>query len=133
MTEFDGSAWYAAAKSSVSWDSVSWSDVSWSDVSWTDVSWSDVSWSDVSWSDVSWSDVLAAADVSWEDNAEAEVGNPEGDYFTTPKDEALAGGLGLAKRLGRADSVGTKIPSRGGQRGSPGSPFLGKTPTASRR
>ena len=35
MTEFDGSAWYAAAKASVSWDSVSWSDVSWSDVSWT--------------------------------------------------------------------------------------------------
>ena len=97
MTEFDGSAWYAAAKSSVSWDSVSWSDVSWSDVSWTDVSWSDVSWSDVSWSDVSWSDVLAAADVSWEDNAEAEVGNPEGDYVTTPDDEALAGELGLAE------------------------------------
>ncbi|MFL5973249.1 MAG: S8 family serine peptidase [Gaiellaceae bacterium] len=96
MTEFDGSAWYAAAKASVSWDSVSWSDVSWSDVSWTDVSWSDVSWSDVSWSDVSWSDVLAAADVSWEDNAEAEVGNPEGDYITTPEDEALAADLGLA-------------------------------------
>ena len=95
-TEFDGSAWYAAAKSSVSWDSVSWSDVSWSDVSWSDVSWSDVSWSDVSWSDVSWSDVLAAADVSWEDNAEAEVGNPEGDYLTTPEDEALAAELGLA-------------------------------------
>jgi serine protease AprX len=97
MTEFDGSAWYAAAKSSVSWDSVSWSDVSWSDVSWSDVSWSDVSWSDVSWSDVSWSDVLAAADVSWEDNAEAEVGNPEGDYVTTPEDEALAAELGLAE------------------------------------
>jgi serine protease AprX len=97
MTEFDGSAWYAAAKSSVSWDSVSWSDVSWSDVSWSDVSWSDVSWSDVSWSDVSWSDVLAAADVSWEDNAESEVGNPEGDYVTTPEDEALAAELGLAE------------------------------------
>ncbi|HEX2495357.1 MAG TPA: S8 family serine peptidase [Gaiellaceae bacterium] len=96
-TEFDGSAWYAAAKASVSWDSVSWSDVSWSDVSWTDVSWSDVSWSDVSWSDVSWSDVLAAADVSWEDNAESEVGNPEGDYVTTPEDEALAAELGLAE------------------------------------
>jgi serine protease AprX len=96
MTEFDGSAWSAAAKASVSWDSVSWSDVSWSDVSWTDVSWSDVSWSDVSWSDVSWSDVLAAADVSWEDNAEAEVGNPEGDYITTPEEEALAAELGLA-------------------------------------
>jgi serine protease AprX len=97
MTEFDGSAWYAAARSSVSWDSVSWSDVSWSDVSWTDVSWSDVSWSDVSWSDVSWSDVLAAADVSWEDNAESEVGNPQGDYVTTPEDEALAAELGLAE------------------------------------
>jgi hypothetical protein len=97
MTEFDGSAWYAAAKESVSWDSVSWSDVSWSDVSWTDVSWSDVSWSDVSWSDVSWSDVLAAVDVSWEDNAETEVANPEGDYITTPEDEALAAELGLAE------------------------------------
>ena len=96
-TEFDGSAWYTAATASVSWDSVSWSDVSWSDVSWSDVSWSDVSWSDVSWSDVSWSDVLAAADVSWEDNAEAEVGNPEGDYLTTPEDEALAAELGLAE------------------------------------
>ena len=66
-------------------------------MSWTDVSWSDVSWSDVSWSDVSWSDVLAAADVSWEDNAESEVGNPEGDYVTTPEDEALAAELGLAE------------------------------------
>jgi serine protease AprX len=97
MTEFDGTAWYAAAKASVSWDSVSWSDVSWSDVSWTDVSWADVSWSDVSWSDVSWSDVLAAADVSWEDNAETEVANPEGDYISTPEDEALAAELGLAE------------------------------------
>ena len=97
MTEFDGSAWNAAARASVSWDSVSWSDVSWSDVSWTDVSWSDVSWSDVSWSDVSWSDVLAAADVSWEDNAETEVANPEGDYVTTPEDEALAANLGLTE------------------------------------
>ena len=93
--EFDGPAWYAAAKASVSWDSVSWSDVSWSDVSWTDVSWADVSWSDVSWSDVSWSDVLAAADVSWEDNAEGEAANPEGDYISTPEEEALAAELGL--------------------------------------
>jgi serine protease AprX len=88
--EFEGPAWYAAAKASVSWDSVSWSDVSWSDVSW-----SDVSWSDVSWSDVSWSDVLAAADVSWEDNAEAETTNPGGDYVSTPEEEALAAELGL--------------------------------------
>jgi hypothetical protein len=95
--EFDGTAWYAAAKASVSWDSVSWSDVSWSDVSWTDVSWADVSWSDVSWSDVSWSDVLAAADVSWEDNAEGEVANPEGDYVSTPEEEALAAELGLVE------------------------------------
>ena len=87
---FDGSAWYAAAKSSASWDSVSWSDASWSDVSWTDVSWSDVSWSDASWSDVSWSDVLAAADVSWEDAAEAEVSSPLGDYFMTAEEEAAA-------------------------------------------
>ncbi len=88
--EFDGAAWRTAAKSAVSWDSVSWSDVSWSDVSWTDVSWSDVSWSDVSWSDVSWSDVLAAADVSWEDNAEGETGSPDGDYVLTPEEEAAA-------------------------------------------
>jgi subtilisin family serine protease len=87
---FDGSAWYAAAKSSVSWDSVSWTDVSWTDVSWTDASWADVSWSDVSWSDVSWSDVLAAADVSWEDNAESETGSPDGDYILTPEEEAAA-------------------------------------------
>ncbi|HET9323864.1 MAG TPA: S8 family serine peptidase [Gaiellaceae bacterium] len=93
--EFDGPGWYAAAKASVSWDSVSWSDVSWSDVSWTDVSWSDVSWSDVSWTDVSWSDVLAAADVSWEDNAETETTNPGGDYVSTPEEEALAAELGL--------------------------------------
>jgi serine protease AprX len=90
MPEFDGSAWYTAAKSSVSWDSASWSDASWSDVSWTDASWADVSWSDVSWSDVSWSDVLAAADVSWEDAAEAEVGSPDGDYVMTPEEEAAA-------------------------------------------
>jgi serine protease AprX len=88
--EFDGTAWYTAARSSVSWDSVSWSDVSWTDVSWTDVSWADVSWSDVSWADVSWSDVLAAADVSWEDNAEGETGSPEGDYLLTPEEEAAA-------------------------------------------
>ncbi len=90
VLEFDGPAWRAAAKSTVSWDSVSWSDVSWSDVSWTDVSWADVSWSDVSWADVSWSDVLAAEDVSWEDNAEGEVGAPEGDYVMTPEEEAAA-------------------------------------------
>jgi serine protease AprX len=96
-SEFDGTAWYAAAKASVSWDSVSWSDVSWSDVSWTDVSWSDVSWTDVSWSDVSWSDVLAAADVSWEDNAEGEVASPDGDYVSTPEEEALAAELGLVE------------------------------------
>jgi serine protease AprX len=95
ITAFDGAAWHAAAKSSVSWDSVSWSDVSWSDVSWTDVSWADVSWSDVSWADVSWSDVLAAADVSWEDNAEGETGAPTGDYVLTPEEEAAAVELGL--------------------------------------
>jgi serine protease AprX len=89
-SEFDGTAWYAAAKSSVSWDSASWSDASWSDVSWSDASWSDVSWSDASWSDVSWSDVLAAADVSWEDAAEAEVASPDGDYVMTPEEEASA-------------------------------------------
>jgi serine protease AprX len=89
-TTFDGAAWYAAAKASVSWDSASWSDVSWSDVSWSDASWSDVSWSDASWSDVSWSDVLAAADVSWEDNAEGEPGAPTGDYVMTPEEEAAA-------------------------------------------
>jgi serine protease AprX len=88
--EFNGTAWYTAAKSSASWDSVSWSDVSWSDVSWTDVSWADVSWSDVSWADVSWSDVLAAADVSWEDNAAGEVASPDGEYVMTPEEEALA-------------------------------------------
>ncbi len=98
-TEFDGAAWYAAAKASVSWDSVSWSDVSWTDVSWTDVSWSDVSWSDVSWTDVSWSDVLAAADVSWEDNAEGEVASPTGDYVLTPEEEAAAAELGLIDEL----------------------------------
>ena len=89
-TEFDGAGWYAAAKASASWDSASWSDASWSDVSWTDASWSDVSWSDASWSDVSWSDVLAAADVSWEDNAEGEAGSPTGDYIMTPEEEAAA-------------------------------------------
>jgi serine protease AprX len=89
-TEFDGAAWYAAAKASRAWDAVSWSDASWSDVSWTDVSWADVSWSDVSWSDVSWSDVLAASDVSWEDNAESETGAPAGDYVLTPEEEAAA-------------------------------------------
>ena len=82
--EFDGAAWRAAAKSSASWDSVSWSDVSWSDVSWTDVS---------------WSDVLAAADVSWEDNAEGEVGAPTGDYVLTPEEEAAAAELGLIDQL----------------------------------
>jgi serine protease AprX len=87
---FDGTGWYAAAKSTASWDSVSWSDASWSDVSWTDASWSDVSWSDASWADVSWSDVLAAEDVSWEDAAEAEVSSPEGDYVMTPEEEAAA-------------------------------------------
>ena len=54
-----------------------------------------MSWSDVSWADVSWSDVLAAADVSWEDNAETETANPEGDYVSTPADDALAVELGL--------------------------------------
>jgi serine protease AprX len=88
--EFNGAAWYAAAKASASWDSASWSDASWSDVSWSDASWSDVSWSDASWSDVSWSDVLAAADVSWEDNAEGEVAAPTGDYVMTPEEEAAA-------------------------------------------
>src|SRR5215217_9748208 len=89
-TEFDDAAWYAAAKASASWDSASWSDASWSDVSWSDASWSDVSWSDASWSDVSWSDVLAAADVSWEDNAEGEAVSPTGDYIMTPEEEAAA-------------------------------------------
>jgi serine protease AprX len=89
-TDFDGAAWYAAAKSSASWDSASWSDASWSDVSWSDASWSDVSWSDASWSDVSWSDVLAAADVSWEDNAEGEVASVLGEYVMTPEEEAAA-------------------------------------------
>jgi serine protease AprX len=88
--EFDGTAWYAAAKASASWDSASWSDASWSDVSWSDASWSDVSWSDASWSDVSWSDILAAADVSWEDNAGGEVAAPTGDYVMTPEEEAAA-------------------------------------------
>jgi subtilisin family serine protease len=78
--EFDGAAWYAAAKASASWDSASWSDASWSDVS----------WSDASWSDVSWSDVLAAADVSWEDNAAGETVSVEGDYVMTPEDAAAA-------------------------------------------
>jgi hypothetical protein len=58
-----------------------------------------VSWSDVSWSDVSWSDVLAAADVSWEDNAEGEVGSPTGDYVLTPEEEAAAAELGLIDEL----------------------------------
>jgi serine protease AprX len=89
-TEFDGAAWRAAARASASWDSASWSDASWSDVSWTDASWSDVSWSDASWSDVSWSDVLAAADVSWEDNAEGEAASPLGEYVMTPEEEAAA-------------------------------------------
>jgi serine protease AprX len=89
-TEFAASAWYAAAKANASWDSASWSDASWSDVSWSDASWSDVSWSDASWSDVSWSDVLAAADVSWEDNAEGETGAPAGDYIMTPEEAAAA-------------------------------------------
>jgi serine protease AprX len=88
--DFNAAAWYAAAKASASWDSASWSDASWSDVSWSDASWSDVSWSDASWSDVSWSDVLAAADVSWEDNAEGETGAPTGDYIMTPEEEAAA-------------------------------------------
>jgi serine protease AprX len=106
-TAFDGTAWYAAAKASVSWDSVSWSDVSWTDVSWTDVSWADVSWSDVSWADVSWSDVLAAADVSWEDNAEGETASPAGDYLSTPEEEALAAELGLVEAPPVPDPVET--------------------------
>jgi serine protease AprX len=111
LTEFDGTAWYTAAKSSVSWDSVSWTDVSWSDVSWTDVSWADVSWSDVSWADVSWSDVLAAADVSWEDNAESEVANPEGDYVTTPEEEALAAELGLVETPAAPEPAPDPVPA----------------------
>ena len=78
--EFNGTAWYTAAKASASWDSASWSDASWSDVS----------WSDASWSDVSWSDILAAADVSWEDNAGGEIAAPTGDYVMTPEEEAAA-------------------------------------------
>ena len=78
---FDAASWESAAKSSVSWDSVSW----------TDVSWSDASWQSVSWTDVSWSDNLTLADVSYEDNAELEVGTPPaGDYVMTPEDEAAA-------------------------------------------
>jgi serine protease AprX len=88
---FDAASWESAAKSSVSWDSVSWSDVSWTDASWQSVSWSDASWQSVSWTDVSWSDNLTLADVSFEDNAELEVGSPaEGDYVMTPQDEAAA-------------------------------------------
>jgi hypothetical protein len=88
---FDAASWESAAKSSVSWDSVSWSDVSWTDASWQSVSWSDASWQSVSWTDVSWSDNLSLADVSFEDNAELEVGTPaDGDYIMTPEDEAAA-------------------------------------------
>jgi serine protease AprX len=88
---FDAASWESTAKGSVSWDSVSWSDVSWTDASWQSVSWSDASWQSVSWTDVSWSDNLTLADVSYEDNAELEVGSPlEGDYVMTPEDEAAA-------------------------------------------
>ena len=93
---FDAASWESAALSSVSWDSVSWSDVSWSDASWQSVSWSDVSWTDVSWTDVSWSDNLALADMSYEDNAELEVGVPlTGDYVMTPEEEIAAAAEGL--------------------------------------
>ena len=87
---FDSVSWTDAARSNVSWSDVTWSDVTWSDASWSAVTWSDVTWSDVSWADVTWSDVLAAADVSWEDAAEAEVGAPDGDYLMTPEEEAAA-------------------------------------------
>jgi serine protease AprX len=87
---FDAVSWTDLAKANASWDSVSWTDVTWSDASWSSVTWSDVTWSDVSWADVTWSDVLAAADVSWEDAAESEVGTPAGDYVMTPEEEAAA-------------------------------------------
>lgn len=93
---FDAASWESAAQASVSWDSVSWSDVSWSDASWQSVSWSDASWQSVSWTDVSWSDDLTLADVSYEDNAELEVGTPlGGDYLMTPEEEAAAAAEGL--------------------------------------
>jgi serine protease AprX len=87
---FDAASWTDVAKANASWDSVSWTDVTWSDASWSSATWSDVSWSDVTWSDVTWSDVLAAADVSFEDNAEGEVAAPAGDYILTPEAEAAA-------------------------------------------
>ncbi|MBA2567868.1 MAG: S8 family serine peptidase [Actinobacteria bacterium] len=87
---FDAASWSDVAKANASWDSASWSDVTWSDASWSSVTWSDVTWSDVTWHDVTWSDALAAADVSFEDNAEGEVAAPTGDYVLTPEGEAAA-------------------------------------------
>jgi serine protease AprX len=88
---FNSVSWTDAARANVSWTDVTWSDVTWSDASWSAVTWSDVTWSDVTWSDVTWSDVLAAADVSWEDAAEAETVPPGGgDYVLTPEEEAAA-------------------------------------------
>jgi hypothetical protein len=37
--------------------------------------------------------------VSWEDNAEGEVGAPTGDYVLTPEEEAAAAELGLIDQL----------------------------------
>jgi serine protease AprX len=87
---FNSVSWTDAAKANSAWDAVTWSDVTWSDASWSAVTWSDVSWTDVTWSDVTWSDVLAAADVTWEDNAESEVADPNAPTTMTPEEEAAA-------------------------------------------
>jgi serine protease AprX len=87
---FNSVSWTDAAKANSAWDAVTWSDVTWSDASWSAVTWSDVSWTDVTWSDVTWSDVLAAADVTWEDNAESEVADPNAPTTLSPEEEAAA-------------------------------------------
>ena len=87
---FNSVSWTDLARANASWDSASWTDVTWSDASWSSVTWSDVTWSDVTWSDVTWSDVLAAEALAHEDNAEGENTSPDGDYFMTPEEEALA-------------------------------------------
>jgi serine protease AprX len=94
-TTFDAASWESAARVNVSWDSVSWSDASWQSASWQSVSWSDASWQSASWTDVSWSDVVAMADVSWEDNAGADIASPLGEYVMTPEEEAEAIAEGL--------------------------------------
>ena len=98
-TAFDAASWESAARASVSWDSVSWSDASWQSASWQSVSWSDASWQSASWTDVSWSDVVAMADVSWEDNAGADIASPLGEYVMTPEEEAEAIAEGLLPGL----------------------------------